>query len=36
MGEPTESFWDFAGLALLLFAICIGIGGCMFLGNLHQ
>lgn len=28
MPEPTEEFWGYAGFALVIFAICVGIGSC--------
>lgn len=31
--RPTEEFWNQLGTAAIIFAICLGVGCCMFLGN---
>lgn len=31
MSGPTRDFWAMAGVALLIFALCLGVGACTFL-----
>lgn len=33
---PTDKFWDRLGTGLMVFLICIGIGGCIFVADLHH
>lgn len=31
--SPTKDFWNAAGVALVIFAICLGVGSCGALLN---
>lgn len=31
--QPTKEFWDSAGIALVIFALCLGVGSCSFLSS---
>lgn len=33
MSKLPEFFWIAAGYALLILAVCLGVGGCSFLMN---
>lgn len=28
MSAPTEEFWQMAGIGLMVFLICLGLGSC--------
>lgn len=33
MSGPTEDFWQGAGIALVIFSLCLGVGSCSLLAN---
>lgn len=33
MTGPSDLFWDRLGCALIIFALCIGMGGCLWLAG---
>lgn len=36
MDKNTSGFWDGLGFALVIFALCMGIGGCSYLVSKGQ